>query len=453
MFKKILIANRSEIALRILRTCREMGIDTVAIYSTEDKEALHVNLATESICIGGPKSTDSYLNMYSILTAAIEMGCDAIHPGFGFLSENSEFVRLCEKCNIKFIGPTADVIDKLGNKSMARKIMMENKIPLVPGSVGSINTIEEAFEVCEKIGYPVLIKASAGGGGRGMRVANSKDQLEAQFNTAKAEAKACFGDDDMYIEKLIKNPKHIEFQILADEYGNVIHLGERDCSIQRKNQKMIEESPAKSVPREIVKKMGIDAVRAAKAANYTNVGTVEFIVDSENNYYFIEMNTRIQVEHPVTELITGIDLVKEQLKVGVGLKLDYIQSDIEFNGHAIECRINAENPWNNFMADCGKIDFLHLPAGNGVRVDSALYQGYKISPYYDSMIAKIIVHSNTRLGAIRKMRRALEETIIDGITTNSKLQHLILYNKDFVKGNYNTGFIERELENFLNIMK
>lgn len=449
MFKKILIANRGEIAIRIMRSCQELGIETVAIYSTDDKEALHVQMADVAICVGRPKASDSYLNMQNILTAAVSTGCDAIHTGFGFLSENSEFARLCEKCGLVFIGPSGDIIDKMGNKSVARSLMIQNNVPVVPGSDGSVNNVDDARVIAEQIGYPVLIKASAGGGGRGMRPAFSKEELESQFNTAKIEAMACFGNDDMYMEKLILNPKHIEFQILADNFGNVVHLGERDCSVQRRNQKMIEESPSKNLTPELRKAMGEDAVKAAKAVGYTNAGTIEFVVAQDGSYYFIEMNTRIQVEHPVTEMITGVDLIKEQIRISVGLPLEFTQDDIEFIGHAIECRINAENPWNNFTPSSGEITFLHLPGGNGVRVDTALYHGYHTSPFYDSMMAKIIVHAPTRLQAIRKMRRALSELIIKGIDTNTNLSHLILYHKDFIRGNYDTGFIKNELDGLL----
>lgn len=453
MFKKILIANRGEIALRIIRCAREAGIDTVAVYSTADENSLHVELATEAICIGGPKASDSYLNMANILSAAIYSGCDAIHPGFGFLSENSEFAELCKECGLVFIGPDASVIDKMGNKAAARSLMKENGVPVVPGSDGNVDTYEDAKRIADEIGYPVLIKAAAGGGGRGMRRAFSQEELKSAFTAAKTEAMACFGDDEMYIEKLIINPKHIEFQILADSFGNVIHLGERDCSIQRKNQKMMEESPSKALTSELREEMGNVAVKAAKAAGYQNAGTIEFVMDKNGNYYFIEMNTRIQVEHPVTEMLTGIDLVKEQIRIAAGLPLEYKQEDVEFKGHAIECRINAEDPVNNFRPSPGKVDFLHLPGGYGVRVDTALYNGYTTSPYYDSMMAKIIVHGHTRLEAIRRMRRALEEMLVEGIVTNIDLMHLILYQTDFMKGNYDTGFIEKHLEELMQLQE
>lgn len=451
MFKKILIANRGEIALRIIRTCREMDIETVAIYSTADKDSLHVKFATHSICVGSHKSSDSYLNMYNILSAALAMGCDAIHPGFGFLSENAEFAKLCAECKIEFIGPNADVITNMGNKSIARALMIKNDVPVVPGSSASVSDIEELKEIAQKIGYPVLIKAAAGGGGRGMRKVFKEEDLQREFENARAEARACFNDDEMYVEKLVLNPKHIEFQILADKYGNVIHLGERECSVQRKNQKMIEESPSKALDMELRKKMGEAAIKAAKAANYTNAGTIEFVLSKEQEFYFIEMNTRIQVEHPVTEMLCNIDLIKEQIRIAAGLKLQHSQGNITFSGHSIECRINAENPLENFRGSVGKINFIHFPNGNNTRVDSALYTGYELSPFYDSMIAKIIVNAPTRLQAIRKMRRALEETMIDGIDTNLELQHLIMFHPEFLKGRYDTSFIENHLDELLQI--
>lgn len=446
MFKKILIANRGEIAVRIIRACKEMDILTVAIYSTADQNALHVQLADEAVCVGGPKSADSYLNKEAIITAAVETGCQAIHPGFGFLSENSDFARLVETCGLKFIGPKGDVIDALGNKSKAREMMIEAGVPVVPGSNGSVNTYEELKEVVNKIGYPVLIKASAGGGGRGMRKAFSEDELENAFMTAKAEAKACFGDDDMYVEKLVLNPKHIEFQILADEHGNVIHLGERDCSIQRRNQKMIEEAPCKVLDAPLRLQMGESAVKAAQGAGYTNAGTVEFVLDEHNNYYFIEMNTRIQVEHPITEMVTGIDLIKQQIRIASGLPLSFKQEDITLQGHSIECRINAEDPFHNFRPCPGQVNFMHLPGGPGVRVDTMLYTGYTLPTQYDSMVAKVIVHAPTRLEAIKRMRRALSELVIEGITTNQTLQFYILHQPDYIKGHFNTSFIETHLD-------
>ncbi len=450
MFKKILIANRGEIAVRIIRCCKEMSIETVAVYSTADATSLHVQLADEAVCIGPAKTGDSYLNMENILSAAMTLGCDAIHPGFGLLSENSTFARLVEECGMTFIGPSGDVIDQMGNKSVAREMMIKAGVPVVPGSPGSIKDEKEGKQIAKQIGYPVLIKASAGGGGRGMRPCYQEEDFDLAYQTAKAEAKACFGDDDMYLEKLILNPKHIEFQILADNYGHVIHLGERDCSIQRRNQKMIEEAPSRALSQELREKMGQDAIKAAKGVHYRNAGTIEFVLDQEGNYYFIEMNTRIQVEHPITEMITGVDLIREQIRIAANLKLNYQQSDIHLQGHAIECRINAENPKENFRPSPGKINSLHIPGGFGVRVDTTLYQGYQVSSHYDSMIAKVIVHGANRLEAIRKMRRVLGELVIDGIDTNQELQYLILHHSEYVKGHFDTGFIEKHLDELVN---
>ena len=449
MFRRILIANRGEIAVRIIRACIEMNIETVAVYSTADKECLHVKLATQAVCIGPAKAADSYLNMKSILTAAVETNCDAIHPGFGFLSENSEFARLCEECNIKFIGPKADVIDAMGNKAMAKTMMRNGNVPVVPGSIGALKDYADAEKIADEVGYPVLLKASAGGGGRGMRRAETREQLEIAYEEAKAEARACFGNDEMYLEKLIINPRHIEFQILADEFGNVVHLGERDCSIQRKNQKLIEESPCMLLSEELRTKMGDAAVSAAKASGYTNAGTVEFVLDEKENFYFIEMNTRIQVEHGVTEMVTGIDLVKEQIRIAFHQPLTFTQDDVHLNGHAMECRINAEDPAKGFLPNSGKISFLNLPGGPGVRVDTLLYNGYETSPFYDSMMAKIIVHAPTRLEMIRRMRRALMELSTEGITTTSDFDYLILFHPDFIKGKFNVGFIEEHMEEIL----
>jgi acetyl-CoA carboxylase biotin carboxylase subunit len=415
-----------------------MDIETVVVYSTADKESLPVMLATHSVCIGPAKAKDSYLNIDVILETAEKMQCDGIYPGYGFLSENADFAERCEQRGITFIGPSADIIRKMGDKQSARKLMMENDVPVVPGSKGLINSVEEACEIAEKIGYPVLLKASAGGGGKGMRKAFSRDELALAFETAKAEAKASFGNDDMYMEKLILKPHHIEFQILADRFGNVVYLGERDCSIQRRNQKLLEESPAWILSDRLREEMGKTAVKAAKAAGYYSAGTIEFVLDDKENYYFIEMNTRIQVEHPVTEMITGVDLIKEQIRIASNMKLPFTQEDIHIKGHAIECRINAEQT--------GKINFLHFPAGYGVRVDSHLYTGYNVTPYYDSMLAKIIVTGNTRLEAIRRMRRALEELIIDGVKTNAEFMHLLMYHPVFIKGNYNTAFWEENSE-------
>lgn len=450
MFRKILIANRGEIAVRIVRTCKEMGIETVAIYSQADSGALHVKLADEAVCVGPAKSADSYLNMKNILAAATSTGCDAIHPGFGFLSENATFARLVETCGIKFIGPSGDVIDMMGNKSAARELMIKTGVPVVPGSEGSVNRLDEARAAAEKIGYPILVKASAGGGGRGMRKAFTPEEFDNAFLSAKSEAKSAFGDDDMYLEKLVLNPKHIEFQIMADCHGNVVHLGERDCSMQRRNQKMIEEAPSAALTPELRERMGRDAVKAAKAAGYENAGTIEYILDENGNYYFIEMNTRIQVEHPITEMITGYDLIKEQIRVAEGQPLSFTQSDIRLRGHAIECRINAENPDENFRPCPGLVKGLNLPGGFGVRVDTAIYQGYTIPSNYDSMIAKLIVHGTSRKEAMSRMCRVLEEFIIQGVDTNLDLLYLIMHHKDFVSGEYNTGFIEKYLETLVN---
>lgn len=451
MFRRILIANRGEIAVRIMRTCRELEIETVAVYSTADADALHVQLATRAVCIGSPKAADSYLNQSAILTAALETGCDAIHPGYGFLSENGAFADLCVKCGLKFIGPSGDVMRSMGNKSAARDLMKQcGEVPVVPGSDGAVETAGEAQNIADAIGYPVLVKASAGGGGRGMRRVDRAEDLPALFDAARSEAVACFGDGELYIEKLILNPRHIEFQIMADTQGNVVHLGERDCSIQRKNQKLVEESPSKALNGALRDRMGAAAVAAAKAAGYVGAGTIEFVFDESGNFYFIEMNTRIQVEHPVTEFVTGLDLIREQLRVAAGLPLSFAQEDVRQTGHAIECRINAEDPRNGFRPGPGKTAFLHLPGGPGVRVDTSLFNGCELSPYYDSLAAKLIVHAPTRLEAIRRMRRALEELVIEGYATTADLCHLILYHPDFIKGRYNTSFLEKHMEELLN---
>ncbi|MBU3158927.1 acetyl-CoA carboxylase biotin carboxylase subunit [Clostridium frigoris] len=447
MFKKILIANRGEIAVRIIRACNEMGIQTVAVYSEVDKEALHTQMADEAICIGPAKSKDSYLNMQNILSATVLTGAEAIHPGYGFLSENSKFAQMCEECNIKYIGPNSQNIDNMGNKLKAREIMIKAGVPVVPGSDGEIASETDALESAEKIGYPVMIKASAGGGGRGIRVVSKVEDLASAFNTAKVEAETAFGDGTMYMEKFIEEPRHIEFQILADEHGNVVHLNERDCSIQRRNQKVIEEAPGAGMKEELRKQMGEVAIKAAKSINYKNAGTIEFLLDKYGKYYFMEMNTRIQVEHPITEMITGIDLVKAQIRIAAGQVLPYKQEEINIKGHAIECRINAENPAKNFMPCPGVIKSLHIPGGYGIRVDSAAYQGYKIPPTYDSMIGKLIVHGKDRDEAICKMRRALGEFIIEGVDTNIDFQFKIVNNKDFIKGKFDTGFIGKEFKN------
>lgn len=445
MFKKILIANRGEIAVRIIRACREMGIETVAVYSTIDKDAIHTKLADEAVCIGPAPSKDSYLNMEQIISATLATGAEAIHPGFGFLSENSKFVKMCEKCNINFIGPSAELIDKMGNKSEARVTMIKAGVPVTPGSKEAIYDADRGLELAREIGYPIMIKASAGGGGKGMRVARTKEEFSSQFNTAKKEAENAFSDGTMYLEKYMENPRHIEVQILADKYGNVVHLGERDCSIQRRHQKLIEESPCIAISEELRQKMGETAVRAAKEVGYYNAGTIEFLLDENKNFYFMEMNTRIQVEHPVTEMVTGIDLIKEQIKIAAGYKLSYKQEDIKINGHAIECRINAEDPEHHFMPSPGMIKTLHFPGGKGVRIESALYSNYEIPPQYDSMILKLIVHDDTRELAINKLRSALGEVIIEGVKTNLDFQYELINHPEFENGEIDTGFVERIL--------
>ncbi|WP_099467561.1 acetyl-CoA carboxylase biotin carboxylase subunit [Konateibacter massiliensis] len=446
MFKKILIANRGEIAVRIIRACREMGIATVAVYSTADKEALHTLLADEAICIGPAPAKESYLNMERIISACIAAKADAIHAGFGFLSENSKFVDMCAKCNITFIGPNAEVINKMGNKSEARSTMIAAGVPVVPGTKKPVYTAKEGIRFADEIGYPVIVKASSGGGGKGMRIVESHEEFEHQFNTAQIESVNGFGDNTMYIEKYIQNPRHIEFQILADKYGNVVQLGERDCSIQRHHQKLIEESPSAAISSELRKKMGDVAVKAAKAAGYENAGTIEFLLDKSGDFYFIEMNTRIQVEHTVTETITGIDLVQEQIKIAMGEKLGFTQEEIALEGHSIECRINAEDPKKNFAPSPGKITNLHIPGGKGVRIDTALFHGYTVPAVYDSMIAKVIVHDVTREKAINKMRSVLGEFIVEGIHTNIDFQYEILNHADFQSGNISTDFISQTFQ-------
>ncbi len=441
---KILIANRGEIAVRIIRACKEMNIKTVAVYSEADKNALHTRLADEAICIGPAEPQKSYLNIKNIIEAAYITGADSIHPGFGFLSENAQFAKICEESNIKFIGPSSKVIDLLGNKSNSKELMKEAGVPVIPGSDGSVKGLKDAVIIAEKIGYPVMLKAAAGGGGKGIRIANNKEELETNYNIVKQEAKISFNDDEIYIEKFIKNPRHVEIQILADEHGNVVHLGERDCTIQRKHQKLIEETPSTVVDEKLRNKMGNAAVKAAKIAGYTSCGTVEFLVDSDKNFYFMEMNTRIQVEHPITEMRTGIDIVKEQIRIVAGEELKFKQKEIEFRGHSIECRINAENPNKNFMPSPGQIKEINLPGGNGIRIDTAIYNGYIIPPNYDSMIAKIIVFGNTRNEAIAKMKRALEELVIDGVDTNRDFLFSIIKNPNFIRGNYDTSFIDKE---------
>ncbi len=442
---KILIANRGEIAVRIIRACKEMNIKTVAVYSEADKDALHTHLADEAVCIGPANSKQSYLNVKNIIEAASLTKSDSIHPGFGFLSENAKFAKICEESQIKFIGPKSDVIDLLGNKSNSKKLMQKEGIPVIPGSNGSVKDLKEAMLVAEKIGYPVLLKAAAGGGGKGIRIANDFNELELNYNLVKQEAKNAFNDDEIYIEKYIKNPRHVEIQILADEHGNVVHLGERDCSIQRNHQKMLEETPSTIVDEKLRNKMGNVAVKVAKAAGYTNCGTVEFLVDADRNFYFMEMNTRIQVEHPITEMRTGIDLVKEQIRIAAGEELKYKQKEIIFKGHALECRINAEIPSKNFMPCPGKVTEFNLPGGNGIRIDTAIYSGYTIPSNYDSMIAKIITHGVNRNEAISKMKRALEELVIEGIETNRDFLFDIIRNPNFIRGNFDTSFIEKEM--------
>ena len=441
MFSKILVANRGEIAVRIIRACREMGIQTVAVYSEADKDALHAMLADEAVCIGPAASSGSYLNMEQILSATVITKADAIHPGFGFLSENSRFAKLCEQCNITFIGPSGDIIDRMRNKSEARKTMMEAGVPVVPGTKEPVFTADEGLSFAKEIGFPVMIKASSGGGGKGMRVAANEEEFLAHFQSAQLESVKSFSDDAMYIEKYVDHPKHVEFQILADKHGNVVHIGERDCSIQRRHQKVLEESPCVAIDENLRRKMGETAVRAAKAVGYENAGTIEFLLDADKNFYFMEMNTRIQVEHPVTEMVSGLDLIKEQIRIAAGEPLSVAQDDIHLSGHAIECRINAENPQKHFMPCPGKITNLHLPGGNGVRVDTHIYTDYVVPPYYDSMLLKLIVHGKDRDEAISKMRSALGELIIEGIDTNLAFQYEILNHEVFENGDTNTGFI------------
>ena len=446
MFNKILIANRGEIAVRIIRACRELGIATVAVFSEPDRDALHTQLADEAICIGPARAADSYLNMQNIISAAVLTKSQAIHPGYGFLSENSTFAAMCKECNIKFIGPEPETIDAMGNKSNARELMIKAGVPVIPGSDGVVADVDIAYKTAEKLGYPVMVKASAGGGGRGIRIVRKKEDLAEAFETAKSETKAAFGDDTMYMEKVIENARHIEIQILGDNYGNVIHLGERDCSLQRRNQKVLEEAPSPALSNKVRDEMGKAAVKAAKYVGYKSAGTIEFLYDKSGKFYFMEMNTRIQVEHPITEMITGFDIVKEQIKIANGDKMNYSQEDVHISGHAIECRINAENPEKNFIPSPGTIDYLIIPGGgSGVRVDSAVYAGYKIPPYYDSMIAKVITYGKTRSEAIAKMYRALYEFVIEGVDTNIDFQEDILFNDKYIKGGFDTSFIANEI--------
>lgn len=449
MFNKILIANRGEIAVRIIRACREMGIRTVAVYSEADKDCLHTLLADEAICIGPAPSSQSYLNMERILSATVAMKADAIHPGFGFLSENARFAKLCQQCNITFIGPSAEIINRMGNKSEARNTMMQAGVPVVPGSKEPVYTAEDGLVMAKEIGFPVMIKASSGGGGKGMRISRSEEDFTEHFNAAQLESVKGFSDDTMYIEKYIEKPRHVEFQIMGDKFGHVVHLGERDCSIQRRHQKVMEESPCEVISPELRKKMGEVAVKAAKAVNYENAGTIEFLLDKDKNFYFMEMNTRIQVEHPVTEMVSGIDLIKEQIRVAAGEPLSVSQEDIQIKGHAIECRINAENPKKHFMPCPGRITNVHIPGGNGVRVDTHIYNDYKVPANYDSMLMKLIVYDKDRTSAIAKMRSALGEVIIEGIETNIDFQYEILENEAFQKGDTDTGFIEKYFPDYI----
>ena len=442
MFHKVLVANRGEIAVRVIRALREMGIRSVAVYSEADRDALHVMLADEAICIGPAPATESYLNMEAILSAAVAIGAEAIHPGFGFLSENAKFAGLCQTCGIKFIGPSADIIEKAGNKSEARNTMKRAGVPVIPGTHEPVFDAKTALKAAKRIGFPVMIKASSGGGGRGMRVAESAEGFEALFNAAQLESIKGFSDDSMYIEKYIQNPRHIEFQILADSYGNIVHLGERDCSIQRRHQKVLEESPCEAISPALRTRMGKMAVKAAKAVGYENAGTIEFLLDNGRRFYFMEMNTRIQVEHPITELVTGIDLIKEQIRIAAGEKLSFTQKDVVIRGHAIECRINAENPEKNFMPSPGRITDIHVPGGNGVRVDGHIYTDYQVPANYDSLLLKLCVYGKDRQEAIAKMRSALGELVIEGIDTNIDFEYDLVSHKAFETGKITTDFIE-----------
>lgn len=446
MFKKVLIANRGEIAVRIIRACRELGVRCAAVYSTADRTSLHAQIADEAVCIGPPATKDSYLNMNAVIQAAKNTGAEAIHPGFGFLSENAEFARLCEENGIVFIGPSYKSIEMLGDKAAAKETMAAAGVPVIPGSKGAVSDIDEAREIAERCGYPVLVKASAGGGGRGIRRVDDPADLEAQMTAARQEAKSFFGDDAVYIEKFLVNPHHVEIQIMADSHGNIIYLGERDCSMQRRNQKVLEECPSPIVSPELRKRMGEAAVTAARQCGYCNAGTIEFLVDENRDFYFMEMNTRIQVEHPITEAVTGFDLVKAQIEVAAGMELRVKQEDIQMRGHAIECRINAENPDMGFRPSPGTINALYVPGGPGIRIDGAVYQGYTITPYYDSMISKLIAHGSSRDEAIHKMRWALSEFIVSGVDTNIDFQLEIIKQPEFLSGNYDNGFLNRYME-------
>ena len=447
MLKKILIANRGEIAVRIIRACRELEIRTVAVYSEIDKNSLHKELADEAVCIGPAQSNKSYLNVKAIIEAACLTGCDGIHPGYGFLSENSSFAKMCDEIGIKFIGPTYKMIELMGNKSKAKETMKNAGVPVVPGSDGLVDNVLEAIKVALRIGYPVILKASSGGGGKGIRIAYNEKELVKFYDLVRQEAKISFNDDSIYIEKFIENPRHIEVQVIADEHGNVIHLGERDCTVQRNNQKMLEETPSGVITDKLRQKMGKITVNALKEIGYSNVGTIEYLLDKNKDFYFMEINTRVQVEHPITETITGVDIIKEQLRIASGEKLQYKQDDIKFTGHSLEARINAENPYKNFMPCPGEIKELHIPGGNGVRIDTAIYPGYKIPPTYDSMIAKIIVHGKDRNESIAKMKSAIGEFVIDGISTNIDFLYKILEDEDFISNNYDTSFIAQKYSN------
>ncbi|MBQ3884993.1 MAG: acetyl-CoA carboxylase biotin carboxylase subunit [Ruminococcus sp.] len=448
MFRKVLIANRGEIAVRIIRACRELGVRCVAVYSTADRNSLHAQIADEAVCIGPPATKDSYLNMNAIIQAALNTGAEAIHPGFGFLSENSDFARLCEDNGIVFIGPSYNSIDMLGNKAAAKETMAAAGVPVIPGTKGAVKSLKEAKEFADKAGYPVLVKASAGGGGRGIRRVDAPEELEPQIIAAQQEAKNFFGDDSVYIEKFLINPHHVEIQIMADKHGNYIYLGERDCSMQRRNQKVLEECPSPIVDEALRKRMGQAAITAAKECGYYNAGTIEFLVDDNRDFYFMEMNTRIQVEHPITEEVTGFDLVKAQIEVAAGMSLSVTQNDIKLRGHAIECRINAENPELDFRPSPGTITDLYMPGGPGIRIDGAVFQGYTITPYYDSMISKLIAHGSDRQDAINKMAWALSEFLVRGVDTNIDFQLSLIRNPDFKEGNYDIGFLGRYMEEY-----
>lgn len=444
MFDKVLIANRGEIAVRIIHACRELGVATVAVFSEADRGALHAQIADEAVCIGPAATKDSYLNMQAILAACELTGADAVHPGFGFLSENSVFAKMCGVCGVKFIGPSPEAMDGMGDKANAKRTMKQAGVPVIPGSDGVISDVDKAKELANEIGYPVMVKATAGGGGRGIRRVDRPEDLEAAIVAARSEAKSFFGDDGVYLEKLIVDPRHVEIQLLADEYGSVVHLGERDCSMQRRNQKMIEETPSPAVDPALRERMGNAAVAAAKACGYTNAGTVEFLLDASGHFYFMEMNTRVQVEHGITELVTGIDIVKSQIMIAAGERLQFQQKDVTINGHAIECRINAEAPGDGFRPSPGEIQALYMPCGNGIRVDSAVYSGYTITPHYDSMIAKVMAYAPSREQAIAKMKWALAEFIVEGIDTNIDFQLSLLRDKEFQSGKVDIGFLQRK---------